>query len=482
MDKVEDKKRTYILVSVLIGMLMSAIDTTIVILALPTLTVDLHAPFINTIWVILVYLLVLATLTTQMGKLGDIFGRGRIFNVGFIIFIIGSVMSGASPTIDFLIFSRIIQGFGAVLLQANSNAIIADYFPARERGRAFGITSMGWSIGGVLGIVLGGIITTFIGWRYIFYINVPIGLIGFYIASKYIKDNKKSSTKIDYTGTALIVAMLGLISYGAIEVASVGANYFNLALVIIGLIIIIPFAILEKRSKSPVIDTRVFQNRKLSMSLAAATLQAIGFLSVIFILIMYLQGVRGLTPFYASLVLVPGYLLSSFLSPKMGKLSDRIAPGMLAGTGILLMAAGIVVYLFLGVSTPVYVVIAGSIITGFGGSMFWPSNTSSVMSNSPKQLYGSSSGLLRTLTNIGTLMSYVIAITVAASTVPRYVTFEVFLGVDKLQGGLSSKFIVGLHYALLVSMIVLVMGALMSYMTVARKKKAASVETNSGDK
>ncbi|WMT54108.1 MFS transporter [Ferroplasma acidiphilum] len=482
MDKVEDKKRTYILISVLIGMLMSAIDTTIVILALPTLTVDLHAPFINTIWVILVYLLVLATLTTQMGKLGDIFGRGRIFNVGFIIFIIGSAMSGASPTIDFLIFSRIIQGFGAVLLQANSNAIIADYFPARERGRAFGITSMGWSIGGVLGIVLGGIITTFIGWRYIFYINVPIGLIGFYIASKYIKDNKKSSTKIDYTGTALIVAMLGLISYGAIEVASVGANYFNLALVIIGLIIIIPFAILEKRSKSPVIDTRVFQNRKLSMSLAAATLQAIGFLSVIFILIMYLQGVRGLTPFYASLVLVPGYLLSSFLSPKMGKLSDRIAPGMLAGTGILLMAAGIVVYLFLGVSTPVYVVIAGSIITGFGGSMFWPSNTSSVMSNSPKQLYGSSSGLLRTLTNIGTLMSYVIAITVAASTVPRYVTFEVFLGVDKLQGGLSSKFIVGLHYALLVSMIVLVMGALMSYMTVARKKKAASVETNSGDK
>ena len=482
MDKVEDKKRTYILVSVLIGMLMSAIDTTIVILALPTLTVDLHAPFINTIWVILVYLLVLATLTTQMGKLGDIFGRGRIFNVGFIIFIIGSAMAGASPTIDFLIFSRVIQGFGAVLLQANSNAIIADYFPASERGRAFGITSMGWSIGGVLGIVLGGIITTFIGWRYIFYINVPIGLIGFYIASKYIKDNKKSSTNIDYTGTALIVAMLGLISYGAIEVASVGANYFNLALVIIGLIIIIPFAILEKRSKSPVIDTRVFQNRKLSMSLAAATLQAIGFLSVIFILIMYLQGVRGLTPFYASLVLVPGYLLSSFLSPKMGKLSDRIAPGMLAGTGILLMAAGIVVYLFLGVSTPVYVVIAGSIITGFGGSMFWPSNTSSVMSNSPKQLYGSSSGLLRTLTNIGTLMSYVIAITVAASTVPRYVTFEVFLGVDKLPGGLSSKFIVGLHYALLVSMIVLVMGALMSYMTVVRKKNAAPVETNSGDK
>lgn len=461
---------------------MSAIDTTIVILALPTLTVDLHAPFISTIWVILIYLLVLATLTTQMGKLGDIFGRGRIFNTGFIIFIIGSAMSGASPTIDFLIISRVIQGLGAVLLQANSNAIVADYFPARERGRAFGITSMGWSIGGVLGIVLGGIITTFIGWRYIFYINVPIGLLGFYIASRYIKDNKKSTTEIDYVGTAMIVAMLGLISYGAIEVASVGANYFNFALVIIGILIIIPFVIIEKRSKSPVIDTRVFKSKKLSMSLAAATLQAIGFLSVIFILIMYLQGVRGLTPFYASLVLVPGYLLSSFLSPKMGKFSDRIAPGMLAGTGILLMAAGIVVYLFLGVTTPLYVVIIGSIITGFGGSMFWPSNTSSVMANSPKELYGSSSGLLRTLTNIGTLMSYVIAITVAASTVPRYVTFEVFLGVDKLQGGLSSKFIVGLHFALLVSMIILIVGAVMSYLTVVRKKNMSRSESMAGRK
>lgn len=461
---------------------MSAIDTTIVILALPTLTTDLHAPFISTIWVILVYLLVLATLTTQMGKLGDIFGRGRIFNTGFIIFIAGSALSGASPTIDFLIFARIIQGLGAVLLQANSNAIIADYFPARERGRAFGITSMGWSIGGVLGIILGGVITTFIGWRYIFYINVPIGLIGFYVASRYIKDNKRAYVKIDYIGTVLIVAMLGLISYGAIEVASVGANYFNFALVIIGLLIIIPFAILEKRSKSPIIDTRVFKNKYLSMSLTAATLQAIGFLSVIFILIMYLQGVRGLSPFYASLVLVPGYLLSSFLSPKMGKLADRIAPGMLAGTGILLMAGGIIVYLFLGVTTPLYVVIIGSIITGLGGSMFWPSNTSSVMANSPKELYGSSSGLLRTLTNIGTLMSYVIAITVAASTVPRYVTFEVFLGVDKLQGGLSTKFIVGLHYALMVSMVVLIAGAIMSYMTVISKKKAAAIEAEAGNK
>ena len=454
---------------------MTAMDTTIVLLALPTMTVELKAPFMDTIWVILVYLLVLATLTTQVGKLGDIFGRGRIFNAGFLIFIVGSAMAGASPNVDFLIISRIIQGLGAVLLQANMSALISDYFTAEERGRAFGITIMWYYIGMVLGIILGGVITTFIGWRYIFYINVPIGLIGFFIAEKYIKDNRKSRVKIDYVGTALLIAILGLISYGAVEVASLGANVTNISMVIAGLMILIPFAIIEKRSTSPVIDTRVFANRKLSLSLMAATLQAIGFLSVLFILIMYLQGVRGLSPFDASLILVPGYLLSSFLTPKMGRLSDKAPPGIIAGTGILIMAMGIIVYMFLNVTSPIYLVIVGSIITAFGGSMFWPSNTNSVMSNSPKELYGASSGLLRALNNIGTLLSYVIAITVAASTVPRYVTFEVFLGLNKLRGNVSSKFVVGLHSALLVSMIVLVMGAIMSFITSIKGKKVFTV-------
>lgn len=468
----------FILTSVLIGMLMSAIDTTIVLLALPTITVDFHAPFIDTIWVILIYLLVLATLTTQMGKLGDIFGRGKIFNLGFIIFIVGSALSGAAPSIAFLIFARVIQGAGAVLLQANSNAIIADYFAPGDRGRAFGITSMGWSIGGVLGILLGGVITTFIGWRYIFYINVPIGIAGFYLSARYIKDNKKNQSKIDYTGTVLMIAMLGMISYGAVEIATVGADLLNSVLVTAGVLILIPFAIIERRIKNPVIDTRVFRNSRLSLSLIAATLQAIGFLSVLFILIMYLQGVRGFSPFDASLILVPGYLVSSILAPKMGKLSDRIAPGYLAGTGIFLMAGGIVVYLTLGVTSPIYLVIVGSLITGFGGSMFWPSNTSAVMSNSPRELYGSSSGLLRTLSNIGTLLSFVIAITVAAAAVPRYVTFEVFLGIDKLNGGLSAKFITGLHAALFVSMSVLIVGGIMSFITAYTKKEKIPVNSN----
>ncbi len=358
------ERRNLILASVLIGMLMSAIDTTIVILALPTITDQLHAPFLDTIWVILIYLLVLAALTTQLGRLGDIFGRGRIFNIGFLIFIAGSAASGASPNVMLLIISRAFQGFGAVLIQANSSAIVADYFPPKERGRAFGITSMGWTIGGALGIVLGGIITTLIGWRYIFYINVPVGLIGFYFSIMYIKDNKKTKTTIDYYGTILLLVLLSLISYGAVEIAGNGIDVLNLVLVVVGIVLIIPFILIEKHVKDPLILLKAFKDRVLSFSLLAATLQAIGYLSVLFILIMYLQGIRGFSPLDSSLLLVPGYIISSLFAPRMGKLSDRIGSRIVASIGIFLMAGGVLVYLMMGLNSTLYLVIAGSIITG----------------------------------------------------------------------------------------------------------------------
>ena len=464
------ENRNLILWAVLIGMLMSAIDTTIVILALPTITDKLKAPFLDTIWVILIYLLVLAALTTQLGRLGDIYGRGRIFNLGFLIFIAGSVLSGAAISVDFLIGARAIQGFGAVLIQANSGAIVADYFPPKERGRAFGITSMGWTIGGTLGIVLGGIITTLTSWRFIFYINVPVGLIGFYLAMKYIRDNKEEKVKMDYPGTALLISLLILISYGAVEMAGNGVTTTNLLMVVVGFALIIPFLVVEKIVKSPMLVLRAFKERILSFSLLSATLQAIGYLSVLFILIMYLQGVRGYSPLDSALLLVPGYIISSLLSPRMGRLSDRIGPGIVASAGIFMMAIGVLIYFTMGVSTPIYLVILGSIVTGMGGSLFWPSNSSAVMTASPLDLLGSVSGLQRTLSNIGTLMSYVIAISIAALSVPRYVAFEVFLGVEKLQGGVSAKFMTGIHTALIASFVILIFGALSSLVTTRMKR------------
>jgi MFS family permease len=324
---------------------------------------------------------------------------------------------------------------------------------------------MGWTIGGTLGIVLGGIITSLTTWRFIFYINVPIGLIGFYLALKFIKDNQEEKVKMDYSGTGLLLVLLVLISYGAVEIAGNGVSALNLAMLVAGIVLIIPFLVVEKVVKSPMLILRAFKEKMLSYSLLSATLQAIGYLSVLFILIMYLQGVRGYSPLDSALLLVPGYIVSSLLSPRMGRLSDKISPGYVASTGIFLMAIGVLIYYSMGVATPIYIVVVGSLATGIGGSFFWPSNSSAVMTAAPRDLLGSVSGLQRTLSNIGTLMSYVIAISIAALSVPRNVAFEVFLGVDKLQGGVSAKFMVGIHSALLVSFIILIFGALSSLAT-----------------
>ncbi len=236
-------------------------------------------------------------------------------------------------------------------------------------------------------------------------------------------------------------------------------------MLVAGIVLIIPFLVVEKVVKSPMLILRAFKEKMLSYSLLSATLQAIGYLSVLFILIMYLQGVRGYSPLDSALLLVPGYIVSSLLSPRMGRLSDKISPGYVASTGIFLMAIGVLIYYSMGVATPIYIVVVGSLATGIGGSFFWPSNSSAVMTAAPRDLLGSVSGLQRTLSNIGTLMSYVIAISIAALSVPRNVAFEVFLGVDKLQGGVSAKFMVGIHSALLVSFIILIFGALSSLAT-----------------
>jgi EmrB/QacA subfamily drug resistance transporter len=455
-------KKNLILTAVLIGMLMSAIDTTIVIIALPTISSSLNAPFLDTIWVILIYLLILASFTTLFGRLGDIIGRGRIFNTGFLVFIIGSALSGAAPNVYFLIAARGFQGFGAVMLQSNSSAIIADNFEVHERGRAFGFTTMGWNIGGVLGILLGGVITTYIGWRYIFYINVPIGLFGFYYSLKYIRDNRKKTASIDYAGNTLMVAMLLLIAYGGVEIAGNGVSTLYVLMIILGLILLIPFIYVEGRVKDPLISLKAFKIRVLSFSLLASLLQAIGYLSVLFILIMYLQGVRGYSPLDSSLLLVPGYIVSSLIAPRMGRIADRHGSGLIATIGIAIMDIGILTYLLLGVNTPIYVVVIGSLVSGFGAAMFWPSNNSAVMSSATKDLYGSISGLLRMLSNIGTLMSYIIAISIASLSVSRNVAFEVFLGTTHLQGGISSKFVTGIHSALLASLIILFIAGVFS--------------------
>ncbi|BAB60533.1 multidrug resistance protein [Thermoplasma volcanium GSS1] len=468
------RKEDLILIPLVAGVMMGAIDSTIVVLALPTISDDLKAPLSLSIWIILAYLLVAAVSTTQFGRLGDMISRKTIFNSGMAIFTLGSFLCGVSSNIDFLIAFRFVQAAGGSMMQANSGSIIADNFPPNLRGRAYGYTSVGWNSGATLGIVLGGIITTLIGWRYIFYINVPVGIISLYFAIKYIIPGSKKNVKLDVPGVVTLTAALSSIAYAATDFTSHGLETTNETLLSIGFLLLVVFIFLERTNKNALLPFHLFQNRVFNFSIAASFLQSLGYLAVTFIVIMYLQGLRGLTPLDSSLLLVPGYVLGGFTGPIFGKLSDRIGARTPATLGMFLMMIAVLLYMTFNLKTPVYYVIPVSIISGLGSSMFFPANNSAVMASSPAGSYGAASGLLRTMANIGMLGSFVLAITVSTIAIPRYVAFEVFAGVGRLVGGLSASFLTGIHTALEVSFAIIAVGMLFSFV---RGKENRSTST-----
>jgi len=465
-----------ILAVIVLGTLMGSLDSTIVLLAFPVINDSLHSDFVVTIWIILAYLLVIAVATTQMGRIGDIFGRSKIFNWGFVIFTVGSALCGFSTNIYLLISFRVIQAIGGAILQATSGAIIADVFPREVRGRAYGYNSLGYTSGAMLGIVLGGIITTFVDWQYIFFLNIPIGVVAVAIGLKYLKDTTKNPVKMDFGGMVLLALALVVLSLGLIDFASVGINTINSILIFVGALLVPLFFWYDRKQENPMIDFEAFKNRVLRNSIFSAFFVSLGYFSVIFLVIMYLQGIRGLSPLNASLLLVPGYVAGSFLGPIMGRLSDKYGSRELATIGIFILAVAISVYLTMSVNSSLYIVLVASAITGLGTSMFFPANNSAVMANDRSGSYGSISGVLRTVQNIGILGSFVLAISVAAASVPRQVAFQVFIGTNQLSGGVSQAFLVGIHNAFYVSIVILVFAAILSFIRGKESRKDATAK------
>ncbi len=464
-ERAKRSKENTILAIVVIGTLMASIDSTIVLLAFPAMTAALHSTISTIIWVILIYMIVVAVFSTPLGRIGDIYGRSKMFNLGFAIFTISSLLCGLAPTDIILIIFRAFQAVGGTLISSNSSAIIADTFERHRIGRAYGYTSMSWNLGALLGILLGGVITTFIGYRYIFFINVPIGIVAVILGVKYIHDNTRIKDKIDIPGMVSLGSAVALISYAGINYASVGPNLINEMLFVFGVIAAIIFIIIDKKVKMPTINFTMFKNKVFRNSIAASLFQGLGFMGVTFLLIMYLQGVRGFSPLYASLVLLPGYIVSAFLSPIMGRFSDRFGARYIATIGIFFMVMGVLFYLFvLGVSSPVYYVIIGTVITGFGGSMFWPSNNSAVMANVAQEFRGAASGTLRLFSSLGLIGSFIIAFVAAASAIPRYEAFGIFAGTSKVIGGIGKGFVVGMRAAFVALIVMLIIAGLFSLM------------------
>lgn len=462
---------------IMIGVTMSAIDTTAVILGLPVMIQDLHSDIVSIVWVIMGYLLVITVFGTQLGKFGDMYGRVRTYNLGFAIFTAASVFSGLSTTTTELIIFRIIQGIGGALISSNSGAIIADTYEPAERGKAYGIMGISWSVGAALGILVGGAFATFLSWRYIFFINLPIGVFGTVLG--YLKLEERSpkvKRRMDLVGMSLFGIGLFLILYALTEVSGAGfTSYYDL-IIGIGSLFILAFALWESRYPEPLIPKSILSQRVFSASMLAALLQSTASFAVTFLIIMYLQGPRAMTPFNASLLYIPAYVVTGLLSPFAGRMADRVGARVVASIGLGLQAAGFLVYSTLSIDSSILIVILGSFIVGAGSASFFPANNSAVMSAAPRHAYGIVSGLLRTFSNIGMVCSFSVVLLVASISIPRDVAFKIFLGVGGISPQVASSFIEGMRAALFVSIGILIVATVLS---LARGKEEKTKERNS---
>jgi len=237
--------------------------------------------------------------------------------------------------------------------------------------------------------------------------------------------------------------------------------------------LILAFVFYDRRLKgNSMIDFVAFKNRVLRNAVAASFFVSLGYFSVVFLLIMYLQGVRGFSPLDASVLLIPGYVVGSLLGPVMGRLSDKYGSREISTLGVVFLGVAVLIYLTLRADSSIYIVLVASAVSGVGSSMFYPANTAAVMANVRAGSYGSISGLLRTLQNIGTLGSFVLALSVASLSIPRDVAFQVFLGT--ISGGVSSEFVGGIDGALYVSLVILVLAGFLSFL---RGKETRLVNT-----
>jgi EmrB/QacA subfamily drug resistance transporter len=444
-----------------IGSLMAAIDSTIVILAFPNILQDLHSNLVDMTWVIMAYLLVNTVLQLTFGRMADMFGRVRMYNLGFIVFTLGSVLCGVSLNSGMLIASRVVQGVGGAMLSANSMAIITEVFPANQRGQAMGFNSITWGAGSVLGPVLGGFILAVTSWRWIFLVNLPIGIVGTLLAYLLLHDIAPNprGERFDLLGAVLfsvglICLLLGLTS-------GIGSGWLTppiLTMWGIALVAFVTFVIRERRIAYPMLDLHLFDNRIYGFSVAAATLQTLAMYAVNFLIVFYLQGARGYSALTAAFLILPLSVLMSIVGPLGGRMADRLGGEVPATIGLTLQCISLLMLVFLTPTSPYLLLGVALGLMGIGSGFFWSPNTSTTMGAAPRNRLGVASATLNTMRNVGMVCSFAVALAVAAASMPANLVDEVFLGtVGHLAFSIALAFTQAMSHAFIASIAICVL-------------------------
>ena len=442
-----------VLTNTTIGAFMSQLDGNIVLIALPTITRSLNASAFEALWVLMGYILMTAVLLLAFGRLADMYGKVRLYNLGFAIFTIGSGLCSLSISGGMLVFFRLVQGVGAALIWANNAAILTDAFPPNERGRAIGVNLVAGISGSVIGLILGGILTVALGWQSIFWINLPIGAFATFWAYKKLRElGTVHHERIDLPGnilfagglTAFLVGLtLGALSgYTSVEVAMMGA----------GLLMLAGFAYVELHTRIPLMDLTLFKIRAFTAGILSNFLASIARSGVSLVLTIFFQGALLYDAFRAGVALIPFAVAFVSLGPLSGYLSDKYGARGFTTAGLSISTVGLVGLSFIPADVSYTVLAIFMVLVGAGGGMFVAPNMSSIMTSAPVTRRGVASGMSATLVTTGALLSLSVSFAVLATSIPLNVLQAVFAGIPLPSGAPSVDLFIGPMHTIFIIM------------------------------
>lgn len=451
-----------------VGTFMTTLDTSIVNIALPSIAKGFGTPVSGPIeWVVIGYLVVIAATLLSFSRLADIAGRERAWIAGLGVFTAGSALSGLAPTLTLLLAARALQGLGAALIFGPALALIVDAFPRAQRGQALGMNALIVSLGVTAGPTLGGLISGTVGWRWIFFVNVPLGVVGLLVAQRVFRfAGGARSRRFDLPGAAAFgLGLAGLslgLSFGSEWGWTSPALLLTLAVAVVSLV---SGVVIERRRVDPLVDLGQLVSRRLGLPLASLLFSILALFAVSFLMPFYFEELRGLTPLEAGLLLTPYSLGLALAAPISGRLADRDQARWLRSVGLGLVAAGFGLLAQVGVATSLLEIALWLAVCGIGQGLFISPNTSAVMNAVRADQSGVASGLIATTRAVGQSLSVAIAGAAFIGLGGAAAGAALVAGVPtgSAAAALDGTFLAALRAALLISGVMAVAGAVTSW-------------------
>jgi EmrB/QacA subfamily drug resistance transporter len=447
---------------------MATLDGSIVNVALPNMAEKLSVSTEAIAWVVSSYLIVISGSILIFGRLGDIKGKTNVFHWGIILFTFGSLLCGISNSFLFLIAARSVQAVGAAATMANNQGIITQVFPSNERGKALGISGTFVALGSMAGPPIGGFIISSFSWKYIFLINVPIGIVVFLLGLKILpKSQKQANEGLDAKGAVLFT--VSVVSLFTSLIIGEDYGYRHPAIIagfLVAILTLILFLFVEKRLEHPLLQLSLFKNGLFSLSIFCAFISFISINSFIIIQPFYLQNVMKYTPAFTGIIMVVYPLVMSVVAPTSGYLSDKIGSEFLTFLGLAANSTGLFLMSTLNEHTSLQTLILFIIIMSVGNGLFQSPNNSLTMSNAPRNMLGIAGSVNALIRNLGMITGTSLAILILYSRMSSRIGYKVSTYIP----GRDDVFIYGMKGVYATASAVCAIGALLTAFRLYRKK------------